>query len=178
MSDGDRWPRVTAIVPTHDRAELLARAVRSVQQQDYPGEIEIRIVFDQQEPEPPRVPDVAGRTITLSENERSPGLAGSRNTGVLAATSEFLAFLDDDDEWLPSKLRLQIEALRAHPDASLATCGIYVVNRGREIVRRPPGPRVTLDHLTRSRRMEVHSSTLAMRRDRLVEEIGLVDEEI
>lgn len=171
-------PRVTAIVPTHERPELLARAIRSVQAQDYAGEIEIRIVFDAQEPRAPQVPDIEGRPLVLSTNERSPGLAGSRNTGALACDDGFLAFLDDDDEWLPSKLRLQVEALLAHPEASLATCGIYVVNRGREIVRRPPGARVTLEHLTRSRRMEVHSSTLVMHRDRFLDEIGLVDEEI
>ncbi|MEX2275785.1 MAG: glycosyltransferase family A protein [Actinomycetota bacterium] len=172
------WPVVTAIVPTHDRPELLARAIRSVLAQDYPGRIEILIVFDQRDPQAPDVGEASDRDLVLSTNERSPGLAGSRNTGALAASGELLAFLDDDDEWLPSKLRLQVEALRSHPEASLATCGIYVINGQREIVRSPPGPRVTLDHLTRSRRMEVHSSTLVMRRDRLLDDIGLVDEDI
>jgi glycosyltransferase involved in cell wall biosynthesis len=169
---------VCAIIPTHDRAELLARAVRSVQRQDYEGEIEVRIVFDRQRPLAPDVAEVARRPIVLTTNERTSGLAGSRNTGALATDAELVAFLDDDDEWLPAKIRLQVEALRIAPEASLATCGISVVHRGREIVRRPPGPRVTLEHLTRSRRMEVHSSTLVMRRSRLVDDLGLVDEEI
>jgi glycosyltransferase involved in cell wall biosynthesis len=136
------------------------------------------VVFDQ---EVPRLPDVevpAGRELRAIPNRRTPGLAGSRNSGADVATGDLLAFCDDDDEWLPDKLRLQVAAIRRHPEASAATCGIFVVTDKRSIPRVPPHELVRLDDLTRSRRMEVHSSTLMMERRRFVGDIGPIDEEI
>ena len=49
------WPSVSAVIPTRDRPELLARAVQSVLNQSYPGPLECVVVFDQQAP---RMPDV------------------------------------------------------------------------------------------------------------------------
>lgn len=172
------WPLVTAIVPTRDRPQLLRRAVRGVLTQDYPGEIECLVVFDQQTPSLPDVEQPPLRTLRATENARTPGLAGARNSGAEVARGSLLAFCDDDDEWLPAKLRLQVDVLRRHPEASAATCGIYVVTESRRVPRLPPGERVGLDDLTRSRRMEVHSSTLVMERARFLDDIGPIDEEI
>ncbi len=172
------WPTVTAIIPTRNRFDLLVRAVESVLAQDYEGHLQCLVVFDQEDPVelPVQVPD--NRELTVISNRRAPGLAGTRNTGGEAAAGEYVAFCDDDDEWLPAKLRLQIEALQRHPDASLATCGIYVSYRGKTTPRVPPEERITLDDLTLSRRMEVHSSTLVLLREKFVGEVGLIDEEI
>ncbi len=147
-------------------------------EQDYPGEIECLVVFDQQTPLLPHVDVPPRRALRAAENTRTPGLAGARNSGAEAAHGSLLAFCDDDDEWLPSKLLLQVEALQRHPGASAATCGIYVITGNRRISRLPPGERVGLGALTRSRRMEVHSSTLVMERDRFLGDIGPIDENI
>ncbi len=174
----EAWPVVTAIVPTRDRPELLRRAVRGVLAQDYPGEIECLVVFDQQIPSLPDLEQPPGRVVRSAENVRSPGLAGARNSGADVASGVLLAFCDDDDEWHPTKLRRQVDALRRHPEASAATCGIFVVTGNRRVPRLPPAERVTLEDLTRSRRMEVHSSTLVMARERFLGDIGPIDEEI
>ena len=171
-------PPVTAIVPTRDRPLLLERAVGSILSQRYPGRLDCLIVFDQQDPRVPDVPVPEGRTLRATSNRRTAGLAGARNTGALDTDADLIAFCDDDDEWLPDKLRLQVEALMAHPDAPLATCGIRVRYERRAIARVPHERLITLDALLRSRRMEVHSSTLVLRRDAFVGEIGFVDEEI
>jgi Glycosyl transferase family 2 len=179
MTGGDAaWPSVSAIIPTVDRPDALRRAVLSVLGQRYAGDIECLVVFDRTEPARPDVVVPGGRTLTLRRNVRTPGLAGTRNSGVDAASGEYVAFLDDDDSWHPDKLRRQIEALRASPNASMATCGILLASGGRSHARVPASEVVTLDDLTTSRRAEVHSSTLLMRRDRLVGEIGPVDEDI
>ena len=58
-------------------------------EQTYAGEIEVVIVFDQSEPHPIEVDVPAGRTLTVIRNtERNPGLAGARNTGVLATSGD------------------------------------------------------------------------------------------
>ena len=174
----EAWPSVTAIIPTRDRPEMLRRAVLSVLGQRYEGEVECLVVFDREEPARPDVVVPANRTLTVGRNVRTPGLAGTRNSGALIATGEYLAFLDDDDEWLPDKLRRQIEAMRRDPGASMATCGIVLASGGKTHTRIPRASSVTLEDLTASRRAEVHSSTLVMRRDRFVDEIGLIDEDI
>jgi glycosyltransferase involved in cell wall biosynthesis len=172
----DGWPSVTVVVPTHDRPELMARAVRSILEQEYPGEIECIVVFDKAEPVP--VPVRAGRRRTLRTiaNHRSPGLAGARNAGALTGTGELLAFLDDDDEWLPGKLLRQVELLRAEGTEAVA-CGIFICRNGRDIPR-PGKRRVTHRDLLRSRHMEVNPCTILVRRSTFLTDIGLVDEDI
>jgi hypothetical protein len=172
------WPRVTAIIPTRDRPEALRRAVRSVLEQRYDGEIECLVIFDRREPVPPDVEVPERRSLVLGNNLRRGGLAGTRNTGALMATGEYVAFLDDDDEWHADKLQRQIEALRRAPEASMATCGIVLSSGGSTHTRIPSRDRVTLEDLTTSRRAEVHSSSLLMRRDTFLERIGMIDEEI
>jgi glycosyltransferase involved in cell wall biosynthesis len=173
-----RLPKVTAIIPTRDRPEVLRRAVAAVLGQDYEGEIECLVVFDQEAPSLPDVPVPPSRELRATENVRTPGLAGARNSGAEVAGGTLLAFCDDDDEWLPAKLRLQVEALRRHPDASAATCGIYVMTGARKIPRVPTGETIDRADLVRSRRMEAHSSTLVMERRRFLGDIGPIDEEI
>ena len=54
--------------------------------------------------------------------QRRQGISKARNTGIRQARCEWLAFLDDDDEWLPDKLARQMEYVRSHPGASVVHC--------------------------------------------------------
>jgi len=173
-------PAVSAIVATRDRPVLLRRAIRSILEQRYEGPLQCVVVFDQSEPDDlvDLRPDVEARSLVAIRNDRTPGLAGARNAGAVAATGELLAFCDDDDEWLPDKLRRQVEALLAAPGAAVVTSGIEVVSEGRASVRRPAADRIPREHLLRSRATEVHPSTIVVRRDAFLDGIGLVDEAI
>ena len=170
-----RWPSVSVVVATRDRAELLQRAVRSIVGQSYPGEIECVIVFDQSSPAAVAVDQSAGRLLRPITNTRSPGLAGARNSGITASDSALVAFCDDDDQWDADKLRLQVELL-ASSSAELVACGVRIHHAGRIITRIPPHS-VDLARLLRERVAALHPSTFVMRRDRL-DGIGLVDEQI
>jgi glycosyltransferase involved in cell wall biosynthesis len=170
-------PKVSVVIATRERPVLLRRAVQRVMEQRYAGDIECVIVFDQSEPHTPEVEVPAGRTLHVITNTCSPGLAGGRNSGVAAATGEYVAFCDDDDEWMPDKLERQVAAMAAAPDAGVATTGIWVVYEDKEIARVAAGNRITLADLLRSRVMEAHPSTVIFRRD-LWEAIGPVDEHI
>ena len=177
MTSNDSLPRVSVVIPTRDRPDFLRRALECAFAQTYRGEIECVVVFDQTEPALPPIEPPANRTLRAIVNERTPGLAGARNTGALAATGSLVAFCDDDDAWLPAKLELQLEKLR-ELDATTVSSGIYVCSRGREIARTPRTDRISFADLLRSRRMEIHPSTFVVRREALLDGIGLVDEAI
>jgi glycosyltransferase involved in cell wall biosynthesis len=172
------WPAVSVVVPTRDRPELLRVALASIMGQDYPGDVEALVVFDQSEPDQQLAEQRAGRRVTVMTNTRSPGLAGGRNTGVLASRRELVAFCDDDDSWSATKLRVQVKALRAEPDAVMVTCGLRV-HYGDEVVERTLDlARVGLQDLLRSRLTELHPSTFVLDRAAVLDRVGLVDEDI
>ena len=195
-----RWPGVTVIVPTlGERPDLLELALHGIHGQDYPGAIRCLVVLDRRQgsaaaadgfaavgPQDARGADLRAATRAVAaaaqaqviDNERTPGLAGSRNTGILAAQDELVAFCDDDDAWLPGKLRAQVAALAAAPEAALACCGVEI-SYGETITPRiHPRRSVTYSELLRSRLAALHSSTFVLRRAVLLNEVGLVSEEI
>jgi glycosyltransferase involved in cell wall biosynthesis len=164
---------VSVVVPTRDRPELLRRAIDAILAQDHPGPIEVVVVYDRSEPDP----SLATGNVRIMVNDRSPGLAGARNTGILAATGELIGFCDDDDEWLPGKLAAQVAAL-ARTGADFACCGIRVEYQGTSFDRVLDLDEVTLAALLRDRMTELHPSTFLMRATALRNGIGLVDEQI
>ncbi len=169
------WPSVGVVLPTRDRPEQLRVAVEAVLAQDYPGQIEVVIVHDQSEP----TDILAGRgRVQAVANSRTAGLAGARNTGILALSTELVAFCDDDDEWLPGKLRAQVAAMLAIPGSEFASCGIMVEFDGKSNRRLVGRDHVTYADLLGSRMVMVHSSTFLADRGVLLNGIGLLDEEI
>lgn len=168
------WPSVGVVVPTRDRPEALRAAVAAVLAQDYPGEFTVVVVFDQVAPDH----SIAGERVRVLANDRSPGLAGARNRGILALDTDLVAFCDDDDEWLPGKLVSQVRALLASPGAEFASCGIAVRSGGRTNNRTAGSAEVTYAELLRSRMAMVHSSTYLVARSALLDGIGIVDETI
>ncbi|GGK14515.1 hypothetical protein GCM10010124_03800 [Pilimelia terevasa] len=177
MSDGGAWPPVGVVVPTRDRPLLLRRTLAAVAAQDYPGALRTVVVHDRTEPDQ----RAAGPAVRVLANTRTPGLAGARNTGILALDTELVAFCDDDDVWAPDKLRRQVTLLRQRPAAEFATCAIEVEFRDAVTPRLAGTDRVTVTDLARSRMAMLHASTFLVRRDSLVagrgRGIGLVAED-
>ena len=173
----DAPPSVDVVVATRDRPELLSGALRAIWDQDYPGRITVHVVFDQTPANPALERSAPNRRIVVTENARTPGLAGARNTGILAAEGVLVAFCDDDDRWLPDKLSRQVEQLVAE-GATTAVTGIVVEYADHAVARVPARDDLFLDHLVRHRVMEAHPSTVLVRRASLLEDIGLVDEQI
>jgi phosphatidylglycerophosphate synthase len=173
-----RWPTISVVVPTVDRPVLLRRALNSILTQDYPGQIEVVVVHDRTTPVHPDVHVPAGRTLVVIENVRTPGLAGTRNTGITHATGDHIAFCDDDDMWLPGKLMRQVHLWARSPRASAIASSITIgTPDGTEMVRHAPS-RTTLEDLLRSRVTELHPSSFLIRRADLLGQVGLVDEDL
>lgn len=168
---------VSVVIATRDRPELLRRAIDGIAAQRHDAEIEIIVVFDRSEPDRSLEDDDRCRVVVTS-NDRTPGLAGARNSGIDKAANAWIAFCDDDDQWLPGKLQAQFEALAAEPEARAACTGILIRYRGVDTPRLPDPDRLGFDDFLRDRMTEVHPSSWLVERETLVDRIGLVDEEI
>ncbi len=105
---------VSVVIPAYNAGKSLGRAIDSVlAQTHHPDEI---IVVDDGSTD--NTADVAhgyGDKVRFIRQENA-GASVARNTGIEAAASEWIAFLDADDEWLPRKLKLQTEHLQRNPD--------------------------------------------------------------
>lgn len=173
-------PSITAMIATRGRPEL-RRAIDAIVDHDYPGILDVLVVFDHCEPDPTLARDGGpdgDRRVQALVNDRTPGLAGGRNTALLVATGDYVAFCDDDDEWRPGKLTAQVEALRALPGARAATAGVEIHYQDRRTVRIPQTERMTFEGFLHDRQTEAHPSTFLFDRRFLLDEVGFVDEEL
>lgn len=114
-----RTPRlVSVIIPTYNRADYLAEAIRSVQAQTHP-DVEIIVADDGSTDNTAEVVARFGEDVTYLPLPHRGQPAATRNEGLRAAKGEFVAFLDSDDLFLPGKLALQLAACEAHPETGL-----------------------------------------------------------
>src|SRR6516162_2720916 len=112
---------VSVVIPTHDRPKLLLRAIEGVLRQTH-REIEVIVVIDRPDPETASaVRGVNDARVQLMLNPHPSTAAAARNAGADHAKGEWIAFLDDDDEWLPNKLERQL-AFAAGRDPALVSC--------------------------------------------------------
>ena len=175
---GPARPAIDVVIATHNRPEMLRIALSAVLGQTYEGLIRTTLVFDRTEVDRTLELDEGNRQVVVIDNTRTPGLAGARNSGILSSDAPLVAFCDDDDEWLPTKVERQVGALLREPQALTSVTGIIVEYSDHETVRVPRAQDMTLHELVRNRVMEAHPSTVMVRRDALLGPIGLVDEEI
>jgi len=122
---------VSVVIPTHDRADFLPRAVDSVLAQDHPA-FELIVVDDGSRDATPDI--LAGygseiRVVTFPENR---GVSAARNAGIAAARHDLIAFLDSDDLFAPGKLSRQAAAMITGR-AMVAHTGEVWYRRGRHL---------------------------------------------
>lgn len=113
--------KISVIIPTHNRVDILPRAIKSVQNQTRPVD-EIIVVSDGSTDDTEEVVrDLAHKDSRIRLIAYHPGHNGNyaRNKGLEASTGEFIAFLDDDDEWLPRKTELQMAIFEKEPEVGL-----------------------------------------------------------
>jgi len=139
-------PRVSFIIPTHNRAGLLPAAVRSAATGG--GDLEIIVIDDASTDDTPRVCAALVAEIPrvrIVRLEQNVGLAAARNAGIAVSRGEYLAFLDDDDQRLPDSLPAQIAALDTAPEAGLTYAPVELVDAaGRRLGKLQPEPSACL----------------------------------
>jgi glycosyltransferase involved in cell wall biosynthesis len=132
---------VSVVIPTRNRCDRLIEALASVKRQTWPH-LQIIVVDDassdrtQHVLRPMAAADSALRVI---RNEVPLGGAGARNQGIMAAEGRWIAFLDDDDAWLPTKLEKQLHVMKTNASASAVSCDYFYKGpfRPRRLMRAP-----------------------------------------
>jgi glycosyltransferase involved in cell wall biosynthesis len=102
-------PLVSVVIPTRNRPYLVARVAHSALTQSL-NEIEVIVVIDGHDEATLQVlHQIDDPRLRVNTLPRHLGLSDARNAGVNEARSQWIAFLDDDDEWLPQKLEIQLQ---------------------------------------------------------------------
>ena len=124
---------VSVVIPTYNRAELCAAAIRSVLNQTY-GRLEVIVVDDGSTDDTEAVVRRFGEPVRYVRQERG-WVAAAINRGLDLAGGEFIAFLASDDTWLPWKVEAQVETLRRFPEVGMVWTDGYAVDPDGRITR-------------------------------------------
>jgi glycosyltransferase involved in cell wall biosynthesis len=180
MNIKNKSPQVSIVMPTYNRARLIARAINSILEQNYVN-FEIIVIDDCSTDDTARV--IAGfndsriKYIYLSQHK---GAAFARNEGLKIAFGELIAFCDTDDLWVKDKLTKQVQVLLNAPeDIGLVYSAVWKVS-GRRKVLFPD------KNLMRKRSGDVHKHLLfgnfvtihVLIRKQCLERVGMFDEKL
>ncbi len=118
------YPLISVILPTHNRVALLERAINSVLLQTEKN-FELIVIDDASTDETSELLNQFienDSRIKMIKNIEPLGGGGARNVGIFVSKGKWIAFLDDDDEWVENKLFLQLEKINLSPSAVACSC--------------------------------------------------------
>jgi len=166
-------PLVSIIIPTHDRKELLERAVNSVLDQTW-RTTEIVVVDDASDDDTPKYLESLKQqydSVLIIRNVTCRGAAVSRNIAIRHANGEYITGLDDDDYWRPTRIERLMEEFE---EGFSAVCSYdRMVMDEREAVWKKP-TMITLDDLLYYNRV----GNQVLTRKEYIEKVGGYDEEL
>lgn len=172
-------PTVSVIIPTHNRAYCLARAIDSVLAQTY-RDFELIVVDDgSTDATLDLLRGYDDPRLTVIRHETNKGVSAAINTGIRASSGGIIALQDSDDEWLPEKLERQLAVLRERPEVGVVYCDQWRI-RGDERFVYPASRVMPEDGLIYRRALDdalhnIGNQSLVVRRE-LFDEAGLYDE--
>ena len=170
-------PTVSVIIPVYNRAHLLSRTLDSVLAQTFP-DFEVLIVDDCSSDDPASVVEqYRDPRLMYLRQSANRGVAAARNRGLREARAPFVAFLDDDDEWFPEKLSLQVDLFSRLPaDVGLIYTGVETVTGdGRRTLFEPTARGDLYRELLVRNLLHAGSNNVMMRRN-VVRTVGFFDE--
>jgi glycosyltransferase involved in cell wall biosynthesis len=118
-------PRVSVVIPAYNHARYVGEAIRSVLAQTF-QDFEVIVVDDGSTDETGEVVAALKEPRITYVRQSNRGQAAARNTGIRASSGEYVAFLDDDDLWLPDKLETQVGVLDSRAEVALVCSDHYV----------------------------------------------------
>lgn len=170
---------VSVVIPTHNRVDLLPRAIESVLNQTY-KDIEIIVVSDGSTDGTDELMDKYKSDSRINYISYYPEKGGNyaRNTGVKEAKGEYVAFLDDDDQWLPNKIEKQLEVMKSDEKIGLVYTGLNVIYADDDITYQSiPSEQGDLSKSILMKSSIGSTSTILVKKDIIVS-VGLFDEEL
>jgi glycosyltransferase involved in cell wall biosynthesis len=143
-------PTVSVVIPTRDRWPLLERAVRVALAQEVA--LEVIVVDDASRERAPDLPALADPRVSVHRQPSRQGVANARNAGIELARAPWIAFLDDDDLWAPTKLP-RLLATADSSGAEFAYSSALVIDESRRplaLSRAPSAEALRVELLTRN----------------------------
>lgn len=122
---------ISVVIPAYNAGRFIRRTIDSVLAQTY-TDYEIIVIDDGSTDNTGEVVKSYGTKVCYIYQQNA-GDGGARNAGIYAAKGEWIAFLDHDDEWLPEKLRLQMELLKRNPQLRWCAANFYKQSESRKI---------------------------------------------
>ncbi|MSQ47316.1 MAG: glycosyltransferase family 2 protein [Deltaproteobacteria bacterium] len=166
-------PRVTVVIPTYNRRDLVREAIASVTAQSYP-DVEVIVVDDGSDDGTAEVVRrFAGVQYVYQENR---GVSVARNVGVARARGELIAFLDSDDLWQPDKLTHQVACFEQNPDVRICQTDEIWIRNGVRVNPHHKHRKTGEDIFARSLERCLVSPSAVMMRRALWEQVGGFDE--
>jgi len=176
-------PKVSIIILTKDRAGFLKQALESVRLQTF-FDYEVIVVNDGSRDSTPQIlKDSRLKDLKILNHQNSVGIIKSRQEALQQAAGEYVAFLDDDDEWVDKdKLKKQVEFLEKHQDYVLVGGGIVIRMQNEELRMKNGGQekfRPTVDAAIRKTmllRNNFFTSTVMFRKSKALEAGGFISD--
>jgi glycosyltransferase involved in cell wall biosynthesis len=172
--------KVDVIIPTYNRSEFLQSAISSVLNQTF-EELALIVVDDASKDNTQFVVNsFKDKRIEYIQHPVNRGEAVARNTGVSTARAEFVAFLDDDDEWLPEKLRFAFDLLKNSPaKVGGVYTGYFMVEQLTGLTRSCKRPERRGDiYLDMARGNVIGTPSAVLLRRECFEKVGVFDQSI
>lgn len=171
-----RAPLVSVIIPTYNRRNFLEQAIQSVFSQTYPY-VELIVVDDGSTDETSTLLDEFKERLTVLR-QSNQGVSAARNRGIRAAGGEYICFLDSDDYWKPSKLEMQLDFFKNHPEIEICQTEEIWIRSGVRINPKKRHRKREGDLYIPSLELCLISPSAVMMRAALFEKVGLFDERL
>jgi glycosyltransferase involved in cell wall biosynthesis len=167
--------RVTVIIPTYNRCEMVSRAISSVLAQDM-KDFHLIVVDDGSTDGTQAVLASFGDHIRHVRHPYNQGVSAARNTGIRLADTPYIAFLDSDDFWMKEKLKEQVRFFRENPSAVACQTEEIWIRDGRRVNPKKRHAKQTGHIFEQSLRLCLVSPSAVMVKRNLFGEVGLFDE--
>lgn len=169
-------PKVSVVIVTYNRPRFISLAIQSVLNQSYQNFELIVVDNGIEKPAKNLVESFNDARIKYLPQVKNTGCSGGKNVGIKNAIGEYVAFLDDDDVWLPEKLELQMKALE-NSSESVGFCftAITEVRDRGEIHSQVPEGEDNYFEFALRKFSGFLSSTLVIKRE-VFDKVGLLDE--
>ncbi len=176
METGSKEPLVSVVIPTYNREGMVGQAIDSVLCQDF-SDFELIVVDDGSTDKTPDLLRSYGERIRIIR-QPNRGVSAARNAGIRAAAGSLIALLDSDDEWLPGKLKTQIEFFKSHPEALICQTEEIWIRNGQRVNPKKRHKKPSGWIFTPSLELCLVSPSAVMMRGELFDRVGFFDEDL